>query len=134
MLLGRRLRGGSGDHLLGQLPHRRGLRAPADGDGLEAGFFYPTGTAYNGVITRGDTPEKRHDSTFCRDVWRPAQIASEMGIRPHEARHSYVSHLRRAGVDPADLADVTRHTIQTATLHYTHPTRQSYDVIRGAIG
>jgi hypothetical protein len=42
--------------------------------------------------------------------------------------------MRRAGVDPADLADATRHTIQTATLHYTHPTRQSYDQMRSVIG
>jgi integrase len=71
---------------------------------------------------------------FYRDVWEPAQIASGIDMRPHEARHSYVSNLRAAGIDPADLADVTRHTIQTATAHYTHPTRQSYDAIRRAIG
>jgi integrase len=82
------------------------------------------------------TPEGRvwHYPNFLRDVWVPAQIASGMDLRPHEARHSYVSHLRAAGIDPADLAAVTRHTVQTATKHYTHPTRTSYDAIREAIG
>jgi site-specific recombinase XerD len=72
--------------------------------------------------------------SFYRDVWEPAPIASGMDMRLHEARHSYVSNLRAAGVDPADLADVTRHTIQTATAHYTHATHQSYEQIRREIG
>jgi len=137
---------------------------------LQAGFFYPTGTAYEGVITRGDTREKKHegenpiapslaailrdyppridtpllfptpkgtcwhDSTFRRDVWEPAQIASGLSILPHECRHSYVTHLRAAGVDPADLAAVTRHDVDTATRHYTQPLGESMDQIREAIG
>jgi integrase len=137
---------------------------------LDAAMLYPIGNAYNGVITRGDTPEKRHegavplpeslvealtglppridtrllfptakgtvwhDSTFRRDVWVPAQLASGLDIRPHECRHSYVTNLRAAGIDPADLADVTRHDIETATRHYTHPTRGSYEQIREALG
>lgn len=137
---------------------------------LEALMFYPTGSAYEGEITRGDTETKSHEGAcpiapslaevlrgmprridtkllfptpkgtvwhypnFLRDVWAPAQIASGMDLRPHEARHSYVSNLRAEGIDPADLADVTRHTVQTATKHYTHPTRTSYDAIREAIG
>lgn len=137
---------------------------------LEALLFHPTGSAYEGVIARGDSETKKHEGAapiapsleailrrmvpridtrllfptpagtvwwypnFLRDVWAPAQLASGMDLRPHEARHSYVSNLRKAGIDPADLADVARHTIQTATNHYTHPTRQSYDEIREAIG
>jgi integrase len=137
---------------------------------LENLMFYPTGSAYEGVVTRGDSDTKTHEGAcpiapslaeilrrmprridtqllfptpagmvwwypnFLRDVWEPAQIASGMDLRPHEARHSYVSNLRAAGIDPADLADVTRHTIQTATKHYTHATRQSYEAIRQAIG
>jgi integrase len=143
------------------------LRSELD---LPAGMFYPTGTAYNGVITRGDTVEKKHegenpvapslaailrdhppridtpllfstlkgtcwhDSTFRRDVWEPAQIASGLPILPHECRHSYVTHLRAAGIDPADLAAVTRHDIDTATRHYTKPLGKSMDQIREAIG
>jgi integrase len=137
---------------------------------LEGLFFHPTGSAYEGVISRGNSATKDHEGAvpiapslevilrrmvaridtlllfpapsgtvwwypnFLRDVWVPAQIASGMDLRPHEARHSYVSNLRKAGVDPADLADATRHTLQTATAHYTHPTHQSYDEMRRAIG
>jgi integrase len=75
-----------------------------------------------------------HDSTFRRDVWKPAQIASGLPILPHECRHSYVTHLRAAGVDPADLAAVTRHDIDTATRHYTQPLGQSMEQIREIIG
>jgi site-specific recombinase XerD len=71
---------------------------------------------------------------FYRDVWTPAQIASGIDMTPHEARHSFVSNLRKAGIDYADLADVTRHTVQTATKHYTHATHRSYQEIREAIG
>lgn len=137
---------------------------------LEAAMFHPTGNAFNGVITRGDSAEKKHegevpippsvaeilqglppridtkllfptpkgtvwhDSTFRRDVWTPAQIASGLPIKPHECRHSYVTHLRAAGVDPADLAAVTRHDIDTATRHYTQPLGRSMDLIREIIG
>lgn len=137
---------------------------------LDEGVFMPTGNAYNGVITRGDTREKHHegvvpippsaeavlrrlppridttllfstpkgttwhDSNFRRDVWRPAQIASGLPIQPHECRHSYVTHLRAEGVDPADLAMVTRHSIDTATRHYTQPLGRSLAQIRQLIG
>jgi hypothetical protein len=38
---------------------------------------------------------------FYRDVWYPAQKASRLDIRPHEMRHSWLTHLRVAGVDEA---------------------------------
>jgi integrase len=137
---------------------------------LEAAMLHPTGNAYNGVITEGDSREKKHvrevplapslvdllrdlppridtpllfptpkgtvwhDSTFRRDVWEPAQIASGMDITPHECRHSYVTNLRAAGIDPADLAQVTGHDIETATRVYTKPLGQSMEAIREAIG
>lgn len=137
---------------------------------LEAAMLYPTGNAYNGVITDGDTREKKHirevplapslvvllaalppridtsllfptpkgtvwhDSTFRRDVWKPAQIASGMDVTPHECRHSYVTNLRAAGIDPADLAQVTGHDIETATRVYTQPLGRSMDAIRDVIG
>lgn len=144
------------------------LRAEMD---LEAAFFYPTGTAFEGEITRGDSTTKKHegepnpiapslatilrgmalridtqllfptpegevwrDSNFRRDVWEGAQIASGLDMLPHECRHSYVTHLRAEGVDPADLAAVTRHDIDTATRHYTKPLGRSMDQIRKVIG
>jgi integrase len=46
------------------------------------------------------------ERNFYRDVWYPAQKASGLDIRPHEMRHSWLTHLRVAGVDEADLADM----------------------------
>lgn len=95
-----------------------------------------------GMAPRIDTPllfptpsgEVWRDSNFRRDVWEAAQIASGMDLQPHECRHSYVTHLRAEGVDPADLAAVTRHDIDTATRHYTKPLGRSMDQIKEVIG
>lgn len=51
-----------------------------------------------------------------------------------EIRRSYVSNLRAAGIDIADLADMTGHSVETATRSYTEPIRDSYDKVRKAIG
>lgn len=67
-------------------------------------------------------------------VWVPGRKVSGMDVRPHELRHSYVSRLRAAGVDPADLADVSGHNVDTATRHYTHALRRSFEEIRRAVG
>jgi integrase len=80
---------------------------------------------------RGGVYQQR---VFYRDVWRPACEAAGMeGATPHELRHSYVSLMRAAGVDPADLADATGHTVQTA-MAYTHSTGTSWDAMRSAVG
>jgi integrase len=52
------------------------------------------------------TPRGRmwRERNFYRDVWEPPQEASGLDIRPHECRHSYVTQLRAAGIDDADLA------------------------------
>jgi len=54
------------------------------------------------------TPTGRlwRERTFYRDLWKPAQEASGLDIRPHECRHSYVTHLRTADVNDADLAEI----------------------------
>lgn len=67
-------------------------------------------------------------------VWVPGREVAGSDIRPHEMRHSYVSRLRAAGVDVADLADAAGHTVQTATTRYTHALRQSFEAIREAVG
>lgn len=67
-------------------------------------------------------------------VWEPGREVAGSDMRPHECRHSYVSRLRAAGVDPADLADAAGHTVQTATTRYTHALRRSFDEIRKAVG
>jgi integrase len=82
------------------------------------------------------TPRGRlwRERNFYRDVWVPAQLATGMDPTPHEFRHSYVSHLRAAGVDDADLARVAGHTIETMISVYTHPLDRSHEQIRGVIG
>jgi integrase len=81
------------------------------------------------------TPRGRlwREGGFYRDLWRPTQEASGLDIRPHECRHSYVSHLRAAGVNDADLAEIAGHRVETMLARYTHPTGASFDAISRAI-
>jgi integrase len=74
------------------------------------------------------------DRNFYRDVWYPAQTVSGMDIRPHECRHSYVTHLRAAGIDDADLADIAGHRVETMLARYTHPLRRSFEQVKRVIG
>jgi integrase len=64
----------------------------------------------------------------------PARERAELDCTPHDFRHSWVTHLRAAGIDPADLADVGGHSLETATSHYTHALRRSHEKIRQVIG
>lgn len=73
------------------------------------------------------------DRDFYRDVWEPARDETGLSITPHEMRHSYVSRMRAAGVDPSDLAYWTGHTVATATARYTHSTGGSVDVALEAV-
>jgi len=75
-----------------------------------------------------------HYPGWWRDVWEPGRVVAGSDIRPHEMRHSWVSLLRAAGVDPADLASVGGHTVETATKTYTHSVGRSFDAIRRAVG
>lgn len=51
------------------------------------------------------TPSGRmwRERNFYRDVWEPTRKATGMDCTPHEFRHSWVTLLRAAGVDDADL-------------------------------
>jgi site-specific recombinase XerD len=49
-------------------------------------------------------------------------------------RHSYVTHLRAAGIDDADLAKVAGHSVGTMIGHYTHALGRSFDAIRNVVG
>jgi integrase len=82
------------------------------------------------------TPRGRlwRERTFYRDVWKPTQVAAGRDIRPHECRHSWVSNLRAAGVDDADLADMAGHRVDTMLARYTHPVGQDFGAVRRAIG
>jgi len=81
------------------------------------------------------TPTGRmwRERNFYRDVWKPAQQASGLDIRPHECRHSYVTHLRAAGINDADLAEIAGHRVETMLARYTHAVGGSHAQIRGAI-
>jgi len=70
------------------------------------------------------TPRGRlwREHTFYRDLWKPSQEVSGLDIRPHECRHRYVTHLRSAGVNDADLAKMSGHRIDTMLARYTHAT------------
>lgn len=74
------------------------------------------------------------EQNFYRDLWRPTQRAAELDIRPHEMRHSWVTHLQAAGINDADLADMAGHSIQMLLGRYTHPLKLSYDQVRDVIG
>ena len=81
------------------------------------------------------TPRGRlwRERTFYRDLWKPAQEASGLDIRPHECRHSYVTHLRATGVNDADLAEIAGHRVETMLARYTHATGESFGAVRTAI-
>lgn len=81
------------------------------------------------------TPTGRmwRERNFYRDLWRPAQEASGLDIRPHECRHSYVTHLRAAGVNDADLAEIAGHRVETMLSRYTHAVGQSFPAVRTII-
>jgi integrase len=57
-----------------------------------------------------------------------------LDIRPHECRHSYVTHLRAAGVNDADLAEIAGHRVETMLSRYTHPMKGSDGQVRSLIG
>jgi integrase len=71
---------------------------------------------------------------FYRDVWKPTQERSGIDIRPDECRHSYVTHLRAAGVNDADLAEIAGHRVETMLARYTHPVGWSFEAVRTAVG
>jgi integrase len=82
------------------------------------------------------TPRGRlwRERTFYRDVWKPTQEASGLDIRPHECRHSYVTHLRAARVNDADLAKIVGHRVETMLARYTHVVGGQFEAVRAVIG
>jgi integrase len=91
-------------------------------------------TPLHGPLFPGPRGNVWSDRMFYRNVWYPAQDASGLGLRPHDMRHGFVSHMRAAGADPADLAKATGQTVQTATNVYTHSTGGTFDLMRRAVG
>lgn len=74
------------------------------------------------------------ESNFYRDVWVPAKLATGLDSTPHELRHSYVTNLRAAGVNDADLAAIAGHEVETMIAVYTHPVERSHERVRQIIG
>jgi integrase len=87
-----------------------------------------------GVLFPGPSGGAWSETQFYRGVWGPARRRSGLALNPHDLRHSFVSLMRAAGVDPADLAASTGHTVQTATGVYTHATGGTFELMRGAVG
>jgi site-specific recombinase XerD len=81
------------------------------------------------------TPSGRlwRERNFYRDIWKPAQEASGLDIRPHECRHSYVTHLRAAGINDADLAEIAGHQVVTMLARYTHAVGGSHGEVRALV-
>lgn len=90
---------------------------------VESELLFPTPT---GKLWR--------ERNFYRDVWVPAKLATGLDPTPHELRHSYVTNLRAAGVDDADLAEIAGHEVETMIAVYTHPLERSHERVRQIIG
>lgn len=74
------------------------------------------------------------ERNFYRDVWEPARETSGMKITPHDLRHSWITHMRAAGVDDADLAEMAGHTVATMLGTYSHALGKSFDQVRRVVG
>lgn len=75
-----------------------------------------------------------NESNFRRDVWNPAREAVGLDVRPHDCRHSWITHLRAEGIDDADLALMSGHTVDVMLGTYTHALERSHDAVRGLLG
>jgi integrase len=60
--------------------------------------------------------------------------ATGLDPTPHEFRHSYITHLRAASIDAADLAEIVGHRVETMLARYTHAIGGSGDSVRRIIG
>lgn len=82
------------------------------------------------------TPSGRmwRERNFYRDVWKPTQEASGLDIRPHECRHSYVTRMRAAGINDADLAAIVGHRVETMLARYAHAVGESFGAVRTVVG
>jgi integrase len=106
---------------------------PAGGIWHESNFrrdVWLPGLAAHLGLTRQDGESLRRFAARCRTEIKAAKRA----IRAHDCRHAWITHLRVAGIDDADLAGVAGHTVETMIGIYTHPLGRSHDRIRKVIG
>ena len=94
---------------------------------IDTAYLFPTVT---GKIWR--------EQNWREDVHKPIIEAArrDIGIdpTPRELRRSYVSELRAAGIDPADLASYSGHSVETANRNYVQALGRSADDVRKALG
>lgn len=88
----------------------------------------------NDLLFTTPTGRMWRERNFYRDIWKPTQQASGLDIRPHECRHSYVTHLRAAGINDADLAEIVGHRVETMLARYTHAVGKDVEQVRAVIG
>lgn len=89
------------------------------------------------VLFATPTGKRWMQRNFYRTVWNAARAAtpSMADARPQDFRHSWVSYMRaQPGITEADLADAAGHSVETQNAIYLHPTGQSDEAIRRAIG
>jgi integrase len=69
------------------------------------------------------TPRGRlwRERTFTATPGNRPRKPPALDIRPHECRHSYVTHLRAAGINDGDLAEIAGHRVETMLARYVHP-------------
>jgi len=82
--------------------------------------------------TRSAWNARRRPTRVSWRRWHPTQKASGLDIRPHECRH--VTHLRAAGINDADLAEIAGHRVETMLARYTHAVGESFEGVSLAIG
>jgi len=91
-------------------------------------------SSHGGLLFGSPRGKVWRERNFYGRVWTPAREAAGIDIRPHECRHSYLTHLRRANVDDADLARIAGHSVSTLLAHYAHPASDGFAQVRAAIG
>lgn len=76
------------------------------------------------------------ESNFYRSVWQQGRRACPdmADARPQDFRHSWVTHMRAAGIDAADVAEIAGHSVTTQNAIYLHALNRSDDAVRAAIG
>lgn len=73
-------------------------------------------------------------SNWKRRLWEPTILRAGIDPAPGEFRHSWVSHMRDAGVNPAAVAAVAGHTVETESRIYTKRVQDRFDELREVVG
>lgn len=111
--------------------HERSVPVPPTLADLIARPRHPAGSEF---LFPTPTGKLWREGNFYRDVWTPAKLATGLDPTAQELRHSYVTHLRAAGIDDADLALVAGHSVETMVSVYAHALERSHEAIRTIIG